>query len=94
MKLRWTPLAVGHLKCTPEYIASESPISADKGIQRILTAVTVLEEHPSLGRSGRVEGTRELIIAGTPFLVPYRIRRDQVEVLAVLHSGRRWPETF
>jgi toxin ParE1/3/4 len=94
VKVRWTPLAVGHLKCTHEYIAAESPISADKVIQRILTAITVLEEHPHLGRSGRVEGTLELIIAGTPFIVPYRLRRDQVEVLAVLHAARRWPETF
>lgn len=94
MKLRWTPLAIRHLEYAFEYIAAESPITADKVIQRILTAVTVLQDHPHLGRSGRVEGTRELIIAGTPFIVPYRIRRDRVEVLAVLHAARRWPETF
>ncbi|MGB7624259.1 MAG: type II toxin-antitoxin system RelE/ParE family toxin [Terriglobia bacterium] len=94
MKLRWTPLAVGHLKSAYEYVAKESSSAAEKLIQRILAAGTVLEEHPHLGRVGRVEGTREFIITGTPFVVPYRIRRDQAEILAVLHAARRWPESF
>ncbi len=94
MKLRWTPLAVSHLKAAYEYVVAESPTSAERLIRRIFLGIEALEQHPQLGRNGRVEGTRELIIAGTPFVVPYRVRYEQVEVLAVLHAARRWPEGF
>lgn len=94
MKLRWTPLAVDHLKAAYEYIASNSPTSAERVIQRILSAVELLQQHPDLGRSGRVKGTRELIILGTPFLVPYRLRHEQIEILAVFHASRCWPSGF
>jgi len=63
-------------------------------VLRIREAVDQLSLYPFLGRSGRVAGTRELIVAGTPFIVPYRIRDDVVEILSVLHAARRWPERF
>lgn len=44
-----------------------------------------------MGRPGRVPGTRELVIANTPFLVPYRVKGDTVIVLRVFHGARRWP---
>ncbi len=47
-----------------------------------------------MGRIGRVVGTRELIITRTPFILPYRIQGNQIEILAVVHAARRWPEAF
>jgi len=46
------------------------------------------------GRDGRVLGTRELVISGTPFLIAYRIEKKEVRILAVLHAAREWPEEF
>lgn len=94
MRLHWTPLAVGHLRATYEYIAEENVAAAETLLERIFLAVEMLELYPQLGRSGRVEGTRELVIAGTPFVVAYRPHRDRVEVLAVFHAARRWREEF
>ncbi len=54
----------------------------------------MLEAHPEMGRVGRVEGTRELVISGTPFFAAYRIARRRVEILALIHGARRWPEEF
>lgn len=53
-----------------------------------------LQDHPQLGRPGRVPGTRELVIGGTPYVVPYRVKNQQVEILALYHGARRWPEQF
>jgi len=92
VKLRWTPLAAGHLESAYDYLAADQPGAADETIERILSAVEVLERHPLLGRKGRVPRTRELVVTGTPFVVAYRVRADQVEILAVLHGARRWPE--
>jgi toxin ParE1/3/4 len=63
-------------------------------VQRILSSIEVLQRYPHLGRQGRLEGTRELVITGSPFIVFYRLRKNQVEVLGVLHAARKWPENL
>ena len=63
-------------------------------ISRIEEAVAHLAEHPALGRAGRVPGTRELVISDTHYIIPYRVRRNAVEILRVFHSARRWPTEF
>jgi len=92
VRVRWTPLAVDHLESVHEYVSADSPATADEVVERILSAAETLARFPELGRNGRVTGTRELVITGTPFIVAYRIRRDQIQILAVLHGARRWPE--
>lgn len=61
-------------------------------MMKIWEAVEMLGKHPGAGRKGRLSGTRELIIAGTPFVVGYRIEKGEVQVLAVLHASRKWPD--
>jgi plasmid stabilization system protein ParE len=60
----------------------------------IVSQVSRLTDYPELGRRGRVQGTRELVIARTPFVVPYRVNRNDIIVLRVLHGARRWPRRF
>jgi toxin ParE1/3/4 len=74
-----------------DYIARDNPAAADRVADRIKRSVEQLAEHPALGRAGRVPGTRELIIPGTPYIVPYRVRENAVEILRVFHAARRWP---
>lgn len=94
MKIRWTGLAVAHLESAHDFVAAERPAAAESMIDRILSAVEALERHAELGRPGRVSGTRELVVTGTPFIVAYRLRRDAIQILAVLHGARKWPERF
>jgi len=54
----------------------------------------MLAEHPGLGRPGRVEDTRELVVTGLPYVVPNVHERDAVTVLRVLHGAMKWPERF
>jgi toxin ParE1/3/4 len=53
-----------------------------------------LVDHPHIGRPARVAGTRELIVPRTPYLLPYRVRGQTVEILRVYHGARRWPKTL
>lgn len=41
---------------------------------------------------GRIEGTRELVFADIPYIVPYRVTPSAVEVLTEMHTARKWPE--
>ena len=45
-------------------------------------------------RPGRVPGTRELVIPRTPFVVPYRLKSDIIQILRVYHGAHRWPKSF
>lgn len=91
MTARWTRLALADLTAARDYIAKESPEAAGRVVERIEGSVKNLGRHPALGRPGRVEGTRELVVPGTPFFVAYRICGDSIEVLALVHGARRWP---
>jgi toxin ParE1/3/4 len=75
-----------------DYIETDSPKAAIAVDKRIQERVESLARFPELGRTGRVEGTRELVIPRTPYIVAYRISGDIVSILRVLHGARRWPE--
>jgi toxin ParE1/3/4 len=92
LKLYWTPLAVGQLKSLWQYLLSESAAHANEQLNRVLNTVEMLEQFPEMGRRGRIADTRELVVTSTPFLVAYRIRGGQIQILAVLHGARRWPD--
>ena len=94
MKLRWTRLAIADLDAAYDHVAADNPDAAQRMIEQIESATRVLVRHPAAGRLGRVPATRELVITGTPFIVAYRHRRGAVEILAVIHGSRKWPETL
>ncbi|HKY63384.1 MAG TPA: type II toxin-antitoxin system RelE/ParE family toxin [bacterium] len=94
MKILWTRLALQDLEQAWDYIAAGNPAAAEDVVEKIAGAVGSLPSYPQLGRLGRVKGTRELVVAGTPFVIPYRLKGDQIQLLAVLHVARRWPGDF
>ncbi|MGB2645642.1 MAG: type II toxin-antitoxin system RelE/ParE family toxin [Candidatus Acidiferrum sp.] len=94
MRVRWTTPAREQLAYAFEYIAEENRRAAARIADQIWENAQLLGRHPMAGREGRVAGTRELVISGTPFVVAYRIERNEVWILAVLHSAREWPEEF
>ena len=85
---------MANLEAEADYIAEDNPAAADRLIQRIMRAVNLLAKNPAMGRPGRIPGTRELIIGDTPYIVPYRVRADAVEVLRVFHAARKWPSNL
>ena len=94
MRIRWTRPAADALSAIQEYIARENPRAAFEVVQHIRVAVDQLRDHPQIGRPGRVRGTYELVIHRMPYVVPYRIKSDEVQVLSVFHTSRKWLESF
>lgn len=92
MQVKWLAKALNNLTDETDYIAKESPTNAKAFFAHVLASVEQLKEHPHLGRAGRVAGTRELVITHYPYIVPYRIRNDKVEVLRVFHTARASPK--
>lgn len=92
MRVRWLTRALRSLAEEAEFIGKDDPEATAKIVSRIENAVVLLPEHPELGRPGRVSGTRELVVPGTPYLVPYRVRDERIEILRVFHGRRRWPD--
>ena len=94
MTLTWTRTALQDLKHLHDYIADDNPDAARRMVSRIREAASRLRRNPHMGRSGRVPETRELVIAGTLYIVVYRIEGQQVQIVAVLHGAQRWPDSF
>jgi addiction module RelE/StbE family toxin len=92
--VRWTAPALADLDLIQDYIAERNPPAASKLINDILDRTDkLLSVNPEIGRAGRVTGTRELILVGTSYVVAYRLK-ETVEILAVMHGAREWPEKF
>jgi addiction module RelE/StbE family toxin len=94
MRIVWTEPALRDLAFARAYVARDNPPAADRQIERILGGVAGLLRFPEIGRPGRRTGTRELAIGRTPFIAAYRLRRDTIEILRVMHGRQRWPDGF
>ncbi len=92
MKLEWTLYALADRDKIFDYIEAESPRSAVAVDEAIRDHVKQLLDFPESGRSGRVAGTRELVVTGLPYVVAYGISGDVVRILRVLHHAQEWPD--
>ncbi len=94
MTVRWMPLAEQDLEAAYAFVQQDNEDAARKLVARIFSSVGMLLRHPFAGREGRVKGTRELVVARTPYIVAYRIHEAEIQILAVLHAAQRWPPRF
>ena len=94
MRVRWARAASRHLDEIGDFIARDDLAAADRTVVAIMNQVEELADHAHIGRVGRVEGTRELVIAGTQFIAVYRVAGREIEIVAVFHGARRWPDKF
>jgi len=94
MKILWLKTAEDDLDGAFDYLFERDPQAALRTSRSIRRKIDMLSDHPYLGRAGRVESTRELVVAGTPYIVVYTVdaRLDSVVILRVLHGRRMWPE--
>jgi toxin ParE1/3/4 len=92
MRVKWLRRALQNLTDEADFIAQDSPKSAAEFVAHLLQAAEMLATHPQIGRPGRVPGTRELIVTRFSYILPYRVRDQNVEILRVFHTARKWPQ--
>jgi addiction module RelE/StbE family toxin len=92
VRVRWLRRALANLLSSAAYVAERDPAAAARIAARLEAAVRELARHPAMGRPGRVAGTRELVVPGTPYVVPYRVVGEEIQILRVFHGAQRWPD--
>jgi len=91
MRIRWSPEASRQVGEIWHYIALDDPPAADRMVARLVAAVEKLAHFPHLGRPGR-EGSRELVVGGTPFIVVYCFDGEEIKIGTVIHGAQRRSE--
>jgi toxin ParE1/3/4 len=94
MRVKWTRRALDNLESAVEYIATDKPAAATDVALKILKSAKMLADQPGMGRLGRVAGTRELVVPGLPYILPYVEKDGDVVILRVIHTSMKWPERF
>lgn len=94
MEIVWREVAILSLERARAYIAQDNPAAAGRVYERILRSVRNLTDMPNMGRPGRVEDTRELVVPDAPYIVAYTVLGGQVVIIAIQHSAQEWPERF
>ena len=94
MKVRWTRKALSNLDDAVQYIAADKPTAAKNVAKQIWEAAQIFADQPGIGRPGRVAGTRELVVSGLPYILPYVEKGSAVFILRVMHTSMKWPDKF
>jgi toxin ParE1/3/4 len=92
MTIQWTRRARRQFLAIIDALLEDNPVAAERAYDAITDSVSRLATSPEMGRRGRVEGTRELVIPSQPYIIAYHIRGQTIHILAVLHGARKWPE--
>jgi toxin ParE1/3/4 len=92
-RIAWRRRAQADLRNVFLWLLDRDPSAAWRTYHAINDYITVLREHPGLGRPGRVDRTRELVIPHTPYIVVYTVdAAGDVTILRLVHGAQRWPQ--
>lgn len=94
MKLTWSAFALSDRDGIFSHIETDNALAAAALDERIASAAQRLRDFPESGRSGRIAGTRELVVTGTPYIAAYQITGETIRILRVLHGAQQWPDEF
>ena len=94
MEVVWLKQSTEDLREIARYIEKDDPTAAYRVLIKIKASGDSLQHSPELGRPGRIDKTREHVVAGLPYILPYYIKKKQIRILAAMHTSRKWPDTF
>ena len=91
MRLKWMRKARADLFGIHDYIAKHDPDAADRVAREIEMAAIRLKSFPQLGRPAHAVEVRLMQVPGLPYLLPYCVRSEFIEILAVFDQRRDRP---
>ncbi len=92
MSVNWKPAATAELvEYVVDYANRYDSLTAYRVFDEVRDRAEILADQPHLGRPGRIHGTREFVVTGTPFILVYTQDEAGVEILRVLHGRQQWP---
>lgn len=94
MHIEWLRKALHNLDEEAQYIANKNPRAASRWVQTVIADVSRLAEYPELGRPGRITGTREWVMHEWPYLIPYRVQGNRLQILRIFHTRRQPPDAW
>jgi toxin ParE1/3/4 len=93
VRITWARDAHQDVKAAADYVGKRDPGAARRLAKRLTGAAPTIASHPGIGRPGRIDGTREFFVSGTPYIVVFRPAHDRLEIVRVLHTSRLWPDS-
>jgi toxin ParE1/3/4 len=94
MRIKWLKRAIESLDGAMAHIAREDEETAKDISDYIHARIESLQTQPHLGRPGRIFGTRELVIDKYPFIIPYRVKDEEIQILRIFHTSRKPPQKW
>ena len=91
MQVRWTTPAAQDLEQITLYIQRDSESAAQAVAKALFDAANSLDLLPSRGRVGRIQGSREIVVPGLPYIIAYRVQVTAIQILHIYHGARNWP---
>jgi len=91
MIVSWSKRSIAQLDRIAQYVERDNPAAAERLTTYIFDEVMLLVDMPDRGKPGRVPGTREKFFLPHPYFAVYRVSGDQVRILHIRHTSRRWP---
>jgi len=88
MRIRWTPAAAADLEQIKDYLTKKYPRFAQPTVLKLYETICTLKASPHRGRTGREEGTRDLVISPLPYPAVYRVKEDSIEIPQFYHGAR------
>ena len=92
MRIRWTPTAAADLQQISDYLKEHHPHYRQPTMRKLYEAIRSLKTLPHRGRTGRENGTREILFPPLPYVAVYRVKEQTIEVLRIHHSAQDRPQ--
>ena len=94
MKIKLLPQARADIRLAVDFVRKEDPRAADNLIVAVQKSLRLIENNPNVGRFDPEDGTREWSIPNWPYLIPYRVKANEIEVLHLWHTRRNKPGSW
>jgi addiction module RelE/StbE family toxin len=94
MQVNWTKSALNDLEIEANYLNKINPSIEDSFLECVESSIDLIKEYPELGRIGRVNQTRELILKKFQYILVYLVESSYIDIIRLLHTSRKWPNSL